>query len=172
MNNAHVLVLHGSPGSGKSTLAGTISDLLRVARQTHAVIDVDELARVYPENHRIQWANLAAVWPNYMNLADDIKIILPVLIDTEADLAELKSATPCSCLTICELIAAPAQLTARVTAREPTVAWQNKLCEQVAAYHQHNTITGDIKIDTGKTTVEHAAAIIVNRMGWDHTVQR
>ena len=42
------LVLSGSAGSGKTTQANVISEVLREADVGHAVIDLDELSRVWP----------------------------------------------------------------------------------------------------------------------------
>ena len=100
MNDSEVLVLNGSPGSGKSTLANAIAEILRERNISHAVIDVDELARTYPETgNPMKWKNLSAIWPNY-GIFPNLKVILPVLIDTKEDLESLRSATPCKKLTV------------------------------------------------------------------------
>jgi len=90
MNHTEVLVLNGSPGSGKTTLANAIGERLREIDTPHAVIDVDELARVHPEiGSSLGWKNLRAIWPNYTALPN-LKVILPVCIDTKRDLDELR----------------------------------------------------------------------------------
>jgi adenylylsulfate kinase-like enzyme len=52
MPTAEVLLLHGSPGSGKSIQAGAVAEQLREADQAHAVIDLDELNIIYPNQDR------------------------------------------------------------------------------------------------------------------------
>ncbi len=48
MNNVEVLIIHGSPGSGKTTFAGAVSEILRQANISHAVIDPDEISKIFP----------------------------------------------------------------------------------------------------------------------------
>ena len=78
MNETEILVLNGSPGSGKSTLANAIAEYLRRMDVAHAVIDVDEIGRIYPElGSSFGWKNLRALWPNYAAISN-LKVILPV----------------------------------------------------------------------------------------------
>src|SRR5579863_5883029 len=127
MNHTEVLVLNGSPGSGKTTLGNAIAERLREMDTPHAVIDVDELARVYPEiGSSLGWKNLRVIWPNYTALPN-LKVILPVCIDTKRDLDELRNAVPSNKFSICELVADESVLKERVTKREPNDYWQSKL---------------------------------------------
>src|SRR5688500_13121134 len=99
MNKVEILVLNGSPGSGKSALTYAISEQLRMAKVTNAVIDVDWIALIYPKDEKplewkknFMWKNLTAIWPNYVAVGE-IKIIIPVVIDNDKDLESLKIAT-------------------------------------------------------------------------------
>src|SRR4030095_8112123 len=95
MNDSAVLVLNGSPGSGKSTLANAIAEKLRQMDLAHAVIDLDELGRIHPDDGRsLLWNNLSAIWPNYATIPNT-KVILPVCIDSKLDLEALRNAAPC-----------------------------------------------------------------------------
>lgn len=166
MTKTHVLVLHGSPGSGKSTLANEIAELLREQDLSHALIDVDELARIYPESgNDFQWKNLAAIWPQYSVFP---KVILPVLIDTLADLEALRAAVSGSEVTVCALTAAEATLKRRVTAREPNDYWQSKLRALVDKYLQNNTIAAGatVSVDTDNRPVRQTASEILSNVGW------
>lgn len=169
MNPTHVLVLNGSPGSGKSTLADAISEMLREAEQPNAVIDVDELARLYPElPSSFKWANLAAVWPNYAAI-DDLKVILPVLIDTEADLDALQRAAPAATFSMCELVASESTLKARVMQREPNDYWKSKLRKLVEAYRERDEQERfrDFQVSTESRSVGESAQEIVGILGWE-----
>jgi uridine kinase len=71
VNRVDVLVLHGSPGSGKTTQARAIAELLRESDMANAVIDLDDLNKVYPYPERsFARDNLKAIWPNYAAIPD------------------------------------------------------------------------------------------------------
>jgi adenylylsulfate kinase-like enzyme len=166
MSDIEVLVLNGSPGSGKSTMANAVSEVLREASQTHAVIDIDELGRVYPENHdNLMWNNLAAVWQNYMQ-TPGIKVILPVCIDDKEVLDKLKAAVHCDTFTICELTAPTSVLEARVTEREPNEYWQKKLRGQIQVYESRTEKFADFQVSTENLTPEQTAQEIIQQLGW------
>jgi GTPase SAR1 family protein len=171
MNHTEVLVLNGSPGSGKTTLANAIAERLREMDIPHAVIDVDELARVYPEvGGSIGWRNLRAVWPNYAALPN-LKVIIPVCIDSTRDLEELQNATPSSSFTVCELVADELVLKDRVTRREPNEYWQTKLRNLVERYLEKDSTAklGDFRVRTDNGSVDEAAREILNRLGWNRS---
>ena len=46
MNEVEVLILNGSPRPRKATMANEVSERLREAETTHAVIDLDEFALI------------------------------------------------------------------------------------------------------------------------------
>ncbi len=166
MSKIEILVLNGPPGSGKSTLATTISNELRKLNQAHAVIDLDELARLYPETNRdFMWQNLALVWPNYTALGD-IKVVLPVLIEDEKCLNSLKAAAPSETVTVCELSAATSLLKDRVTDREPDEYWQGRLRSQVDDYMVRQPAFSDLKINTEIYSIDEAAKTILVQIGW------
>ena len=166
---AEVLVLNGSPGAGKSTVANAVAERLRVAGLPHAVIDVDELARVFPEtgDSALKWANLAAVWPNFVSVPG-VKIVLPVLLDTDADVRAIRAATPGALMRICELTAEPATLAARVTEREPNQFWQAKLRGLVTSYAARDEAgkVHDFRVATDGESVDAVVAEVLGQLGW------
>lgn len=169
MNDIEVLVLSGSPGSGKTTVANKISELLTSRDVPHAVIDVDELARIHPELERSpKWANLAAIWPNYAAIPRLGKLILPVLIDTPDDLDRLLAAVDRAPLHLVELTAAETTLVERVTTREPNDYWRSKLRGLVERYVERpaDLKFGDIKIDTDTQRPEQSAHAVLEQIGW------
>lgn len=169
MSGMEVLVLSGSPGSGKTTVANKVSELLTDRDVAHAVIDVDELARIHPELERApKWANLAAVWPNYAAISGLDKLILPVLIDTEDDLDRLRSAVGRLPLHLVELTATKATLLERVTARELNDHWRSKLQNLVERYAERpdDLRFGDVQVDTETQDSERSAREVIDRIGW------
>lgn len=166
MSKIEVLVINGSPGSGKSTIANALSEELRKLNQVHAVIDVDELARVYPETQGdLMWRNLAAIWENYRQI-EGMKAILPVCIDDQEALDKLKASVPCDTFTICELVAPVDILKSRVTEREPNDYWQGKLRDLVQRYADRPEKFSDFQVSTERSSVENTAKEIVAKLGW------
>jgi predicted kinase len=174
MNHPEVLVLNGSPGSGKTTLANAIAERLRELDIPHAVIDVDELGRVYPEvGSSIARQNLSAIWPNYAALPN-LKVILPVCIDGKRDLEELRNAVPSREFTICELVADELVLKERVTRREPNEYWQTKLRNLVERFLAKDPSAqfGDFRVRTDDQSVDEAAERILDWLGWNRSNEK
>jgi tRNA uridine 5-carbamoylmethylation protein Kti12 len=168
MNTSEVLILNGSPGSGKSTLANALAEKLREAGLAHAVIDVDELSRTYPEQDvSFQWDNLRSIWPRYATIPH-LKAILPVLIDTEDDLKQLQQAVPAAKFMICELTASESKLKERVTLREPNEYWQNKLRGLIDAYSRRSDEQkfSNFQVSTDDISVSDTADSILRKAGW------
>jgi predicted kinase len=167
-NDIEVLVLNGSPGSGKSTLANAIAEQLRQMAISHAVIDVDELGRIFPElGSSLGLANLRAIWPNYAG-ASILKVILPVCIDSKHDLEALRNAAPSKEFTICELVANESTLKDRVTKREPNEYWQRKLRTLVDKHISKDLSDkfADFRVRTDDKSIDDAAREILEYLGW------
>ena len=105
MNGVDVLILHGSPGSGKTTLSRAMAECLRTADMANAVIDLDDLCKVYPYPERsFARENLKAIWPNYAAIPD-LKLVIPSVIADEEELGLLRAAVPGARFAVCELTA-------------------------------------------------------------------
>jgi hypothetical protein len=168
MNGIEVLVLNGSPGSGKSTIANAIAIHLMQMDIAHAVIDVDELGRIYPElGTAFSRNNLRAMWPNYAAIPN-LKVILPVCIVSKQDLEELRDGAPCKGFTICELVADESTLKDRVTRREPDEYWQAKLRDLVDKHLNKDSADrfGEFRVRTDDKSIDDAAKAILERLGW------
>ena len=177
MNSTEVLVLNGSPGSGKTTLANAIAEQLREWNVFHAVIDLDELARVGPEpdgspefDISLKWRNLGAMWPNYSVLLN-LKVIISVCIDSQRDFEELHKAAPARKLTICELVADELVLKERVIAREPDEYWRSRLRRLVDRHLGKDPTdrVGDFRVRTDDKSIDEATREIIVRLGWSST---
>jgi adenylylsulfate kinase-like enzyme len=167
-NDIEVLVLNGSPGAGKSTLANAIAEQLRQMDISHAVIDVDELGRVFPElGASLGWSNLRAIWPNYATMSN-LKVILPVCIDSKQDLDVLRNAVPSKEFMICELVANESTLKDRVTKREPNEYWQRKL-RTLVDKHISKALSdkfADFRVRTDDKSIDDAVREILQYLGW------
>ncbi|GAB2569375.1 hypothetical protein Aab01nite_07660 [Paractinoplanes abujensis] len=162
-------MLHGSPGSGKSTLARALSETLAAQDVAHGVIDLDDFSIVYPyAGRQFPRDNLRAVWPNYLAVAPDMKIIIPLVFADEDEVESLREAVPGAQLIICETTAPVPVLRARVTEREPTEAWRERLRNYVDLYHSrsdHERIR-HFQVSTHPAPVEQSVREILEKAGW------
>ena len=168
MTSAEVLVLHGSPGSGKTTIARAVAERLCVLDLANAVIDLDELAIVYPEQGgSFSRGNLRSVWPNYAAVPS-VRVILPLVVRDHDDLSELREITAPARFMVCELTAPRAILERRVVEREPDDHWRSRLLDFVALYHgrdDHSAIR-DFAVATHPQPVEDTAVEVIGKCGW------
>lgn len=169
MNNTEVLILHGSPGSGKSTIADAVSELLREADTPHAIIDLDEISRIFPtQDPSFSKKNLKAIWPNYAAV-QGLRGIIPTVIVDKEELRLLRDALPEAKFMICELMAPEEVLKERVMAREPNEFWQKTLLKWLDVYRNRSEDQkfGDFEVDTHDKSVEEAAREVVAKAGWE-----
>ncbi len=102
MNTIDLLILQGPPAADKSSIAKEIAKELRSREIMHAIIELDDLAKIYPLSHLdIMYKNLAAMWPNYTSLGG-IKVIIPTYLQTGEREIVLEAA-PAERTTICEV---------------------------------------------------------------------
>jgi tRNA uridine 5-carbamoylmethylation protein Kti12 len=169
MNSVDVLVLHGSPGSGKTTLSRAIAEHLRTADMAHAVIDLDDLSKVYPSPSRsFARENLKAIWPNYAAIPN-LKLIIPSVIADEAERGLLRDAVPgATTFAVCELTAPEAVLKKRVTGRESNEFWQSRLRGFVDLYHKRGDLPKirGFEVSTHGKSVDEAAREVIEKAGW------
>jgi predicted kinase len=168
MNGVEVLVLHGSPGSGKTTLSRAIAELLRAADRAHAVIDLDDLSKIYPDPGRsFARDNLKAIWPNYAAIPQ-LKVVIPSVIADEQERVQLRTAVSGARFIVCELTAPEAVLKNRVTAREPNDYWQQRLRDFVDLYRQRTDLPQirDFRVETHGRSTHDAAREVVEKAGW------
>ncbi|MET0417906.1 MAG: AAA family ATPase [Actinoplanes sp.] len=168
MNGVEVLVLHGSPGSGKTTLSRAVTELLRAADRPNAVIDLDDLSKIYPDPGRsFARDNLKAIWPNYAAVPQ-LKVVIPSVLADEQEREQLRAAVSGARFVVCELTAPEAVLKNRVTAREPNEYWQQRLCDFIDLYERRTDLTriSDFQVETHGRSTDDAAREVVAKAGW------
>ena len=168
MSDVDVLVLHGAPGSGKTTLSRSIAELLRVAEMANAVIDLDDLCKVYPFPERsFARNNLKAVWPNYAAIPE-LKLVIPSVIADREELVQLRESVPGARFAVCELTAPEDVLKERVTVREPNEYWQGRLRNFVDLFLGRSDLANirDFQVSTHDRSAEEAAQEVIGKAGW------
>lgn len=125
-----LLLITGPAGVGKSTLCWEMSAQLAAAEVAHAVIESDELDRVFPrpssqELNKIQPGttdvssiNLAAVWSTYRALGHTRLIMSGVMMHLDFDKRWIFTAIPDARITVVRLLATEPTLLTRLAQRE------------------------------------------------------
>ena len=167
MNSLDLLILHGPPAAGKSSIARAMAGTLREHDIPHAVIEMDDLARIYPLSHiGIMYKNLAAIWPNYVALGA-MKIIIPTYLQ-KGEYETVCAAAPAQRTTLCEVTAPTADLQARIVKRERDEATIQLLTNYLIGYPENRTPDQlvDFKVANFETTAEEVARDILMQVEW------
>lgn len=131
MNSAtQILLITGPAGVGKSTVCSEIGAQLAAANVPHAVIETDELDRVFPRpsaeaietispgTSDISSINLAAIWSTYRRLGHTRLIMSGVMVHLNFDRRWIAAAIPDARTTVVRLQAEDATLIERLEKRE------------------------------------------------------
>jgi len=125
-----ILLITGPAGVGKSTLCWEIAARLAGSGLAHAVIETDELDRVFPPPSSRELAslrpgttdvsslNLAAIWSTYRALGHTRLIMSGVMVRPAEDLRWIADAIPDADFTVVRLRASDATLLSRLGRRE------------------------------------------------------
>ena len=69
-----------------------MAELLRAADRANAVIDLDDLSTIYPDQgHSFARDNLKAIWPNYAAVPQ-LKVVIPSVLVDEQEREQLRAA--------------------------------------------------------------------------------
>jgi gluconate kinase len=115
------VLISGAAGVGKSSTAFEMSMQLQAAGVAHALIDTDELDRIYPvpdDLSRLTERNLSAIWQGFRERGASRVIIVGVYVHEPSELAWLRRAIPDARFTLVRLAASFATLADRIGRRE------------------------------------------------------
>ncbi|UVK36701.1 AAA family ATPase [Mesorhizobium sp. AR10] len=129
-NAVHTLLITGPAGVGKSTVCWEIGAKLADAQIAHAIVETDEIDRVYPrpgaeELERLRpgttdvsTINLAAIWSTYHALGHTRLIMSGVMMHLGFDISWILAAIPNAEITVVRLQASEETLAERLSRRE------------------------------------------------------
>ncbi|WP_457582952.1 AAA family ATPase [Ensifer canadensis] len=175
-----LLLITGAAGVGKSTLSWELSAQLAEANVAHAVIESDELDRVFPkpssgELDQIQPGatdvssiNLAAIWSTYRKLGHSRLILSGVMMHLRFDRRWILAAIPDAQITVVRLIASEPALLARLAQREIGAGAEDQMERSL---RQARRIAGEdaeglIVLPTDGNAPRRLAEAVLGRIGW------
>lgn len=169
------ILITGPVGSGKTTVAIEASAQLETAGIAHALVDTDELDRIFPappgDPHKtaLTERNLAAVWKNLSAAGAPRLILTMVAASLKSELPWVRAAVPGAQITVVRLRASEGTLLERVRRREVgsgEVYHARRSVEQARAMAREDGGEGTIVVETTGRRVVDIAAEVLAKCGW------
>jgi predicted kinase len=178
-----ILLITGPAGIGKSTLCWELGSLLSAARISHAIIETDELDRVYPRPTAQDLApisagasdvsaiNLAAIWSTYRALGHTRLIMSGVMLHLGLDRRWILSAIPDAEITAIRLQATELTLLDRLGQREVGSGRDEQVERTLRqARRMAAETSGEVRtIQADSKTPTELAEQILRDLGWANT---
>lgn len=164
------LHLTGTVGAGKTTTAYAVGDLLRARDVSHAVIDLDELHRLWPApegdpfKQQVELANLRAVAANY-RAAGATYLVLAGVVVRDRRRYEDALGEP---VRLCRLRAPLSVVTTRLTDRHESGEerdWHIRRAPELDELLD-DAASADLTIDVGDETPAQVAARVLAATGF------
>lgn len=165
-----LLIISGPAGVGKSAVAHELSLQLERRGVAHAVIDTDELDRIYPvpdELPNVTQRNLASVWQTFSERVDRL-ILVGVWLHRQSELEWIVRAIPNASVTRIQLHASEDVLASRIAGREIGSGRDAQLTRtrQQARDVLREPATDVQVVDTDDEPVVDTARRIARMVGW------
>ena len=170
-STTEVVLICGPAGVGKSSAAIEVSERLERESVAHALIDTDELDRIFPvpqDLARVTERNLAFMWRGFHERGIRRLILVGVWLDRPSELRWIRRAIPDARMIIIRLVASEATLVDRIRGREIGSGFEAQLQrtrKQLLALEKDPPTDAVILPTDGASTGEIADRII-DRSGW------
>jgi hypothetical protein len=159
---------------GKTTVAFEMSRQLEATGLGHALVDMDELDRIFPappaDPHKTQLTrrNLAAVWANLRDAGAQRLILTMVAAFPDYELPHIREAVPNAAITVVRLYASEEVLLERVRRREvgSGLEYQARRSVEQAHLMAHQSTESVLTVNTSERSVADVAGDILRRTGW------
>ena len=169
-----LLLITGAAGVGKSSASWEVSEELKRRNLPHAVIDTDELDRVWPlaldsdRRRRLDVANLSAWWAQYADLGIERLVLAGVFVDLEDAKSWITEAIPGAVVCAVRLVVSDDELRRRVERREVGSAGADQLrrSRQQASWIAAGPTGTEVVVETDDITVPELAGRLCHLMGW------
>ncbi|MGE0242213.1 MAG: AAA family ATPase [Parvibaculaceae bacterium] len=179
-DKVEILLLTGPAGVGKSTLGWEIGAQLSAAGEAHAIIESDELDRVYPKpaiddlnrlkagTLDVSSINLAALWSTYRALGHWRLVMSGVMLHLEFDRRWILAAIPAARITVIRLSATEATLRARIAEREKGSGAEDQLRRTLrqAQRMAQEKADGLIVVPVDGQSPPELARLVLRQAGW------
>ncbi len=170
---ARSLLITGTVGAGKTAVAQAVGDLLVDRGVPHALVDLDELRRCWPQpggdrfNNAMELRNLRSVAANY-RAAGALRLVLAGVIERRSNFRDYERAVDCA-LGIVRLRADPNVLVDRLRDRhhnDPAgLAWHLARAPELTAVLDHAGVA-DAEVDTTDRPILEVADDVLAAVGW------
>ncbi|MER8828276.1 AAA family ATPase [Mesorhizobium sp. M0938] len=179
-DDVQIVLITGPAGVGKSTLCWEMSAQLAAAQVAHAVIETDELDRVFPrpsaEDLERIWPgttdvssiNLAAIWSTYRALGHSRLIMPGVMLHLDFDRRWILAAIPDARITVVRLVAREPTILARLAQREIGSGAQEQVQRSLrqARRMASEDAGGALVVPTDGKAPQELAETILRKVGW------
>lgn len=165
-----VLLVTGPIGAGKSAVVHEADVLLIEARARHASVELEEIARCWPEeiasrSSLFVYPNLAALWSNFA-AAGASRLLLAGLLERRSDVHGIQDAIPDAVVTVVRLHAPLSLLEQRIRLREPGSSDGELDAARWWTRHYQSEQPEDYVVEADHRPVREIAREVLRRAGW------
>jgi hypothetical protein len=173
-NAVEVLVVCGAPGTGKTATGWEIGHQLEQLGVRHAILDTDELDRVWPQPESVQdlititHRNLRAFWESYADLDLRHLVLCGVMASISLNEPWITEAIKGSSVILVRLLAGRATREERLRRRELGSGFDKDMrgSDRASSFIADNDPPGMLAVETDGKDVVRVAQEVLLVAGW------